>query len=635
MADTQTSEKRPGRKRTRRLPRKPVPPDSGKIIEEIYNAPDTRDDEPLKIESSKTRSVRPLVITIIILAVLIGSSAVGFFTFNRRTHFNEKGVSVTVEVPRNVASAGEATFTYVVTNDEAVSIRNVELSVSAPDGWTIKNSDPQPHDVNNTLWQLGTISARATRSVRVTGTLVGEVGTVKTFNAAVTYRPSNFNYDFTSRASGSITIGSSIVSLETTGPTEVTPNTAVIYTARFTNSSSDTLEGIRITATYPEGFTLTSSDPKPAQGNNVWAFNTITSGAGGDVKLSGSFSSETGSSQQLLFVAELKRGSHYEKQVENSLVVLLVASGLTLKLSVDTGQPDRVAVPGQSLPYTISYSNDSDLDLENVVIAMTLEGGSFDVTSFSDDFGRKLHDGKVTWDKAVVPSLASVKPRDAGTIRATVKIVKQPVSSKDSGGPLIRAHATASLGEEKAVNGTTATVTTERVTIKIVSKATLSVDPRYFGDDGEQLGSGPLPPVAGKTTSYRVSWFLGNTTNELKEVKVQTRVPRAVYWTGRKTITSAGDIAFDATSRTITWTLNRLPAGVGQEASTISASFELSLTPSSEQVGSLVTLLETSTFSASDSFTGTTLTVTAPEQTTELPNDPKGVGKGVVVSSAE
>ena len=351
--------------------------DSGEILDRIYRG-ETKEDAPAlkKIERTSDRKLsRRLVITVVVIAVLVGSTLAGFLTFNRSNRFNEKGVSLAVVTPASVTSAGDSTITFTVANDGSVAIRNVELSVSSPDGWAFKQSDPKPGDTNNSLWELGTIPAHDKRSVSVVGTLTGEVGSVLTFNTSATYRPANFNYDFTARASGSVTIASSIVELGLTGPAQASPKSTVRYVLTYTNSSSDTIRDLRLTAAFPDGFSVATSTPKPREGNTVWVVNELKSGGTGTIIFDGSFSGKEGDSQQLSFSAELKRDATYERQVETSLVVLLVSSTLDVNLSVNSqSSPNAVVNPGDSLSFEASYRNGSDLEMVDAIMTVSLSG---------------------------------------------------------------------------------------------------------------------------------------------------------------------------------------------------------------------------------------------------------------------
>lgn len=627
-------------RRSRKVPVKDTSSDSGAIIDEIYGDKSGEPEESLKEirQSPRRPSVKVLLIAVGVLAVLVVFSAVGFLTFNRKKHFDEKHVVLNVEFLNEVPSGGEATLTYRVTNDEPVAIRNVELSVSAPEGWTFKRSEPSPSDANSTLWRMGTLPARASRAVAVTGVIVGEVGSVKTFNISVTYRPANFNYDFTAKRSASVSIGSSILELDLNGPSEASPGTKVTYTLTYTNASKDTLSGVRISGSFPASFESTSFDPEPREERRTWIIDELKSGGTGTIAIEGTFSGSVGESVEFTFLAELRRGSVLERQVEVSVVVLLVESRLSLELSVNRKTSESVAAPGEKLSYELAYRNESDLELRSVSLSVALSGDAFDAKSFSDDYGTKLKEGSATWDPSTVPELASIKPQGSGKVRFNAKVLESPSITKGEPGPTVVARGSAKVestpdgagGDE----GKVLAVTSTPLITKVTSKATLSVDPRYYGDQGEVFGLGPLPPTVGRTTVYRVSWFLGNTTNDLKDLTVVASVPTSVFWTGRNVATTAGDLTFDAQSRTVTWSLNRLPARVGQEQPTLEAHFELSVTPSSSDVGLMPTLLEASKLTATDTFANSRVDVQRDRVTTDLPNDPQAAGRGAVVSGA-
>jgi hypothetical protein len=468
--------------------------------------------------------------------------------------------------------------------------------------------------------------------VVVTGSLTGEVGSVKTFNATVTYRPANFNYDFSAKASGSVAVGSSNIELKLAGPTQASPGATATYALTYTNTSADALQNLRLLATYPDKFTTKSLEPKPREGDSLWVINELPSGGTGTIMVEGSFGGAAGDSVEFSFAAELQRGSATERQVETSLVVLLVSSALDVKLKVNGQEASGTARPGESLKYELSYKNATDLEVKNVVVSVELSGGGLDPKSFSDDYGATLINGRASWDVKLVPELAALKPGASGLIRFSVKVLEAPAETKGAGGPTVVAIISLALGADGNTN-VAEQVKLPPLTIKVVSAVSLTVEGRYYNDGGEVLGSGPLPPTAGQTTTYRLSWYLGNITNELKDITVTAVVPSHVTWTGQRTATTAGSLNFDATTRTVTWTLNRLPKGAGSTPRSIAAHVELSIMPTTDDVGSILTLLEQSKLTATDSFTGTKVEIVRDRVTTDLPSDTKATGKGVVVAS--
>lgn len=610
---------------------------SSPILEELYTDPEKADDSLQVIDQSGSRRwQRPLLVSVSVLFLLAAAAIAGFFTFNRTQRFDERGVHVTFETASTVASAGETSITVSVENKESVAIRNVELTVVSPDGWTFSSSSPDPADGGQTLWQLGTIQAGRSAAVTLRGSLVGELGAVKTFNATAVYRPANFSSNFTVRSSGSVTIGSSILELQLDGPTTLSPGANATYTLSYRNASAEALENVHLDAGYPDGMTVKETKPKPRTGNTGWVFDRLEAGAEGTITVTGTFSGEVGSSHELALVGSLQRGPALDKQVETSLVILLVDSSLTLSVTVNGQETPPVVGPGETLSYEVRYQNDSQLAFERISIHASLSGGGLNASSFADDYGTKLTDGVAVWSPASVPDLASITPGGSGTIRFQVQVLDAPVATKGASGPTISVGAKVTVpttaGGNQNSSGQSRTLTTLKpVIVQIRSRATLNVDPRYYDDEGELVGSGPLPPQVGQATRYRVFWYVGNTTNQLTEMTVSAKVPSTIFWTGQAVTTSAGSLSFDSATRTVRWTLNRVPDGVGTTSPTLAASFDLSITPGSSDVGLFPVLLEATRLAAIDGFTKTELSVEQAAVTTNLPNDTRATGKGAVI----
>ncbi|MBI4090314.1 MAG: DUF11 domain-containing protein [Candidatus Kerfeldbacteria bacterium] len=620
-------------KRPRKVQVQPEAGDASAIIDEIYAHETERQDGSLKTieRSTKARLPKRWLVSLGIFAMLATAALAGFFTFNRTRHFDQQGVTIKIETPSSVTSAGTSTLNLTVTNGESVGIRNVEISLAAPEGWVYTSSQPESDDPNHSLWQLGSIGAGVRQSVVLTGSLTGEVGSVKTFNATVTYRPANFNYDFSAKASGSVTIGSSIVDLKLVGPTQASPGSTATYTLTYTNTSADALQNLRLVATYPEEFTTKALEPKPREGNSLWVVNELPSGGTGTLKVEGTFGGAAGESVELSFAAELQRGSATERQVETSLVVLMVSTALDVKLNVNGQESNGTARPGETLKYELAYKNATDVEVKNVVVTVELSGGGFDAKSFSDDYGVTLDKGRASWDVKRVPELASLKPGAAGTIRFSIKVLEAPAETKGEGGSTVVAAVSLALGADGNTN-LAEQVKLPPLIVKVVSAVTMTVEGRYYNESGQAIGSGPLPPTVGQATSYRLFWYVGNATNELKDVTISAVVPSHVTWTGRGISTTAGTLTFDASTRTIAWTLNRLPKGAASTARAIAAQAELSVTPTADDLGSIMILLEQSKLTATDSFTGTKVEAVRDRVTTDLSSDANAAGRGAVVA---
>ncbi len=155
---------------------------------------------------------------------------------------------------------------------------------------------------------------------------------------------------------------------------------------------------------------------------------------------------------------------------------------------------------------------------------------------------------------------------------------------------------------------------------------------RYFDDDNLAVGSGPLPPVVGEKTAFRLYWLLANTLHEAQRVTVTTTIAPDVAWE-EKFLASTGQLTYDHETRQVTWTIPALPprAASAVAAADADAWFDLAVTPQPGQVGKLLLLASESNLTATDAATGATIVGLQRSITSNLEDDPFGGGRGLVV----
>ncbi len=157
------------------------------------------------------------------------------------------------------------------------------------------------------------------------------------------------------------------------------------------------------------------------------------------------------------------------------------------------------------------------------------------------------------------------------------------------------------------------------------SDASFKAEARYFDQDGAPLGSGPLPPKVGETTSYRVLWLITNGLHDLEDISVSTTLPSNVEWDDFSSA-DLGSVVFDTGTRTVRWTVSNMP----NDVQTVRASFSLSITPTDEEVGEFIKLTTGSSLQARDGETGSAIERQNDELTTELETDDYAQNKGIV-----
>ena len=105
-------------------------------------------------------------------------------------------------------------------------------------------------------------------------------------------------------------------------------------------------------------------------------------------------------------------------------------------------------------------------------------------------------------------------------------------------------------------------------------------------------------------------------------------LPKRVAWPNRVNV-PAGDFVYDEAARTVTWSLNRVPANVFE----LTATFDVDCMPSDFDIGRFADLLGETRIDFTDTEMNEFISRTKPALTTDLPHDEGARSKGVVKKS--
>ncbi len=568
------------------------------------------------------------------LAVLAAASLTGFFVFTKSKKFTGTNVQLQFQPVGDVASGATVTLTIEYQNLEPVDLTKGELTVEYPEGFTYSGATPQPTNDFHNDFSIGTIRSGRAGRVSITGTLIGSVGTSREFRATLTYRPSTFNSDFQQKTSTTVKITSSILSVQVAGPTQLAPGASATWTVAYKNTADRDLPNVQIEAVYPEGLTVAKTDPPAQERSALWRISKVSTGASGTINITATANGAVGDSLPLVIrTGVLGRDNAVDLQDEQTILIILVKTGVSTTIAVN-GSTDPVSIdPGETLNYSIHVANTSDAELANLTITAGLDGSAMKPETLSSDSRGVVKNTTVTWTKDQAPALAALKPGQDLTLTFSLG-TRSPLTAPTDGDRNQRITTTVSIGSPTLGTNTNQARTPSTVAVtKINTVMKLTAEARYYDIQGQPVGSGPVPPTVGRTTTYHLSWAVANATNDASGLTVSATLPTTVLWTGQNVARDAGDIAFDPATRTVRWTLNTVPAGTGSRWPALTAGFDVSITPTADQAGTVPVLLNDSTAAATDSFTGHALTATAPTLATDVPTDAQAGGQGKVQAS--
>lgn len=334
-----------------------------------------------------------------------------------------------------------------------------------------------------------------------------------------------------------------------------------------------------------------------------------------------------------LFVSPLVSDNNYSawfKPVQNTNGEVSDASAPDLLAQIKiNGQESLVITPGEDLEYEVSYLNRSKKDIYDVALKIDLLGTLLDFSRVSPDKG-VVRGAAIVWTKDQIPEFAKLTSGAKGVLKFKIGTagVAEPARALQFGG-LLKSWTEISykLGNDFGPSSSFRSAARED---KFSSDLTLAALARYYTAEGDQLGTGPLPPAVGRTTKYWIFWSVENNLNDVADVSVSAVLPSNVSWTDNKSV-SLGELSYNSTRRIVTWKVGEVGRYTDEDLPKRGAAFELILTPTPEQAGMEPALLSQVKIFGEDKFTDQFLEKREADLTTNLIYDSLAGGKSKVV----
>jgi len=598
-------------------------------VRELYSEPDGTIPDLTTLERARSHRIRNwLIATTVFFGLLATAAWAGFFVFKPFGAWGPEDFDLAIEMPESVKSGEEATVTIRYRNVGRTALSSLEITAKMPPGFIVRKSDPVP--IGPDRWVLGSLSAGSSGSIVLTGKVLGVPSSLVDMRAFATYVPMDFNSPFQAVGSGAFTIVGSTMELTATSTERVMPGEPLEATFSWGNYGSDEVKNAGFRVALPPGFVTASSSPGPTDGKSFWKLGTLAPGAEGKVKIRGSFDSSAKGAA--VFTGDLgyDDAGTFVLQATTSTSIGVIGGDLVISTLVNGSMGAMPVNFGDTLHISIDYANRSEAELGDVTLVArfagqpTVDGKTvFTSSSISEASKGTVSANSIVWTKKEVPELEKLAPGDEGSFDVTLKL---------AGAPFAPGAKTYSLdfwveGAAGTVNKVAKTrkVTSTKMTFPFYSDLRFKAESRYYNDDEEVVGTGPLPPKAGSETTYRIFWTVENALHELSNLNVETKLPDNVRFTGKNDV-SAGELKYDADKKIMIWSLNRMPTSIGKAT----MDFEVGLTPSSAAIGNILPLTGEARLDVLDTVANGHILKTLDAVDTSLAGDPLGRGKGVV-----
>ncbi len=566
--------------------------------------------------------VKLLIISFVFCVIAVGFGA--YLFFNGANLISGDNIEITVRGPVSVPGGAPVSFDIKVTNNNNVDLQGVDLSIDFPAG-AVDPSDPS-RELKIYREFIGDIPAGDSATKTVGAILYGEENLQKQLVIGATYKIKGSTALFTKDRQYDVLINSSPIFLTIDSFDETTSGQEFDIKVNLKSNSQDTLKNVILKASYPFGYSYTSSDVEPSADKATWKIGDIPPGGERTIKIKGSLQGEDSETRVFRFAAGAQSPSNPQEigtrymSAEHSMAIEKPFMSIAIGINGDDDPGDHVSSFGRNERVSITWFNNLPTAISNAVIRAKLSGSAYDKGSIQPDQGYfNSSQDEIVWDQKSVSDLASIGAGESGTVTFTFSPKDKGSSSDPVVNPAVGVSVSVSgkRSEGSGVPEQLASVVSR--TTRVSSQVNLTG--RVIRTIGPFANTGPVPPRAEQETTYTVVWTVDNTSNAVSGARVTATLPPYVKWLD-KTSPSSDAISYDENSGTVTWDIGTIGTHTLNSTRRREAYFQVSFEPGVNQINQSPTLVNQATLVARDSFTGEQLQSVQDYVTTRFSTDP-------------
>lgn len=570
---------------------------------------------------------RILIVAVIFFVCLAAAAWAGFLVFKPFGAFQGGGVAFEFQAPDEIVAGAESTIIVKYINKERVPLGKLGITITIPHGFALTGAEPAATDGRR--WLVGNVASKSSGEIKLTGRVLAVPGSELAFQTFATYVPGNFNSEFESVGSYRAQVTRSSLEITSDAPESAVQGDPLVWNLTYKNNGNGVVDGAELHAVFPTSFQFVDSRPTSSV-PGVWPLGSLPAGTASSVVVRGAFSAEASGATALVAMLGRRDGDSFGAFATATSTVNVIGGELKTTLLVNGSANAQAVNFGDTLRMSIVYTNEGtevlkDVEIALSVAAMPKQGDTTVIDWGTLESSNGSRDGnRIRWTRRTVGALKSLAPGAEGSFDLSLALRDRPFTLDDRGYrvQLMVETRVGVIGSRRVDRA----VSSNPLILPVNSDAALSSGVRYYNDDEVPVGTGPLPPKVGETTTYHVFWKVTNTLHELQGLAVAATLPDGVNWTNKSNV-SAGTVEYRPGERKVVWTLNRMPDTVPE----ITADFEISVIPSAAQAGKIIPLLGDATLDADDSVAQSHLTRSAPAADSSLEGDPIAEGRGTVV----
>lgn len=528
-------------------------------------------------------------------------------------------LSIELTVPDQVQIGIPFPVSVGVSNDGSHVLQNTTLALNLPEDVVFigqsANQSVQTKDV-------GSLGAQGLIKEDFQLMAVSGANTLKPIRATVSYQPVSLGSRFEKTESKDVAVGESGIFIDLQTPEKVFSGEDFEAKVTYRNDSQIDFSNLTLKIQYPPSFNFKSSSLAADVENNTWNLGDLRRGSNGNFTIKGSLTGPDNALFDFHLILTANFFGNTYKVNEKIASLSIASSPLSLSIGLNDS-PSYIAKTGDALNYTLTYNNNTDVGLRDVVLLAKLNGDLYDFSTFNSDTGSlRASDNTVVWNASRLSSFSTIAPGDSGTVTFRINLKKDfaitRVSDKN-----YTLKLSGTITSPTVPHGVTASQTIGQAELETKVAGVLSAKTAGFFRDASSgiLNKGTFPPKVGQATQFTIHWILTNAATDVDGVTVKATLGPNVRYTGVAKVNAGLTPVYNDRTQEISWTIDRIAANRGVINSPVEATFQVELVPSADQAGKFPVLVNQTAVEAHDSFTDQKVSVEAPQLDTSIPDD--------------
>lgn len=552
--------------------------------------------------TKKRRKLIALVLGGIACVLLIG----GVILKIRAGLFSPENIVLNIVGGGSAGSAELVTFDFEYTNNNWMDLENVSVVFEYPESFRPEASSKLEIKKSRAEGKIDTIKSKGHGTASLSGKFYGSKGDQAKIYATLRYSPSALSSTFEKRVEHTVGISSSTLFFEINAPLELASEQEAQYEVRYRNEGDTAFSNLKIKLEYPAGFVFTDADTPSSGDGTVWEVGTLASGQEGTLVVRGRLSGARDEQKTVHGDIGFFQGDgSFLSYGEGQRKTKVIASPFVIRQTVE-GKTDVTTDPGKELRYALEYRNEGNVGIRDAIITVELDTPYLDFSTLQFEGGisgaynqtRKA----IFWKASDFPALNRVEPGQSGRVAFSIKSYDAP-TKKVAGArnPVIVSVAKIDSPDIPAIVGVTKVVASNTLSVKLNSVVTSTLEVQY--QDTVIPNSGPTPPVVGQETTYTLHLALDNTSNSLRDARMNILLPTGIRYTGN--IVGVGEKTFfNERTNELVWDI-----GVFAPETRREIVFQVGVTPSPGTRENDIMLVSQALFTGKDTFTETEIQV--------------------------